>query len=200
MTDLIYKQAEVSTSGQGILNAWLSRYGNEDDQMDIMEKGCFADWLMVNGGKPVPILKGHNISEFPLGHWEDFVETDEGLKATGRLALEENPEAQTAAGLIRKGMVSGVSVGFQMLAGVPARRANGRMGRNITKAWLMEASITPFRPANPEAVVEEIDGDEVKNIYKASDPLAFTRKVMADWQAEKEAERALRIALAQRQG
>ena len=195
MSDLIYKQAEVSSPQSGVLWAWLSRYGNMDDQMDIMEKGCFADWMRENGDKPVPILKGHDITEFPLGFWEEFEESDEGLKATGRLAMQDNPEAQTAANLIKKGMVTGVSVGFAMLDGEPVRRPNGAYGRNIKKAFLMEASITPFRPANPLAVVEAIDGDEVKNIYKAADPVAAARKAVALLEAELHAERALRNAL-----
>ena len=166
MSELVIKRAEISSPKAGIIHAWLARYGNIDDQQDIMLAGSFSDWLEANGDKPVPILKAHNISEFPLGHWQDFEETSEGLKATGHLAMDDNPEAQTAAALIRSCMVSGVSVGFKLIEGKAVRRADGKYGRDIAKAWLMEASITPFRPANPEAVITALDAADVKNIFR----------------------------------
>lgn len=182
--EFVIKRAEIASPEAGKIHAWLSKYGVEDDQRDILFPDSFAAWREANGGKPVPILKGHNISEFPLGHWDEFVETDEGLKATGHLALDDNPEAQVAAGLIRKGLVSGVSVGFKLLEGKAVRRADGAYGRDIKKCWLMEASITPFRPANPESVILDLADEDVKTIFKAGDPAAIAAAGCAKLEAE----------------
>lgn len=196
--EIIHKQAEITSPEAGIIHAWLSRYGNVDDQNDIVLPGAFGDWLEANGDKPVPILKGHNLSEFPLGHWRDFEETPAGLKAIGVLAMDENPEAQTAAALMRRGLVNGVSVGFKLLEGKATRRLDGKFGRDISKAWLMEASITP-RPSNPEAVITALDDEDVKAIFKGGDASEIVAAGCAKLEAEYWAAVLVR-AVARREG
>ena len=183
---IIYKQGELNMSADGRkLSAILSKFGNIDEQNDIMCRGCMDAWHAARGNKPLPMLKGHDIKAWPLGVWEDFEVTDGGLRATGTLALEENEDAVTASKLIRKGLVTGVSVGFAMLKGDVVMRPDGTRGRNIREADLKEASLTPFRPANPEAVVEAIDGENVEDVFKTLDLEGITRKALSEWSLER---------------
>lgn len=187
MNEVIHKQAELSYTDEGVIKATLSRFGNVDTQGDIMLAGCFDEWLAENGDKPLHMLKAHDPKAWPLGFWTDFTADSDGLHAVGKLALEENFEAQTAAKMIKSGMVDGVSVGFRMLAGKMVPRDMGVMGRDIRKAHLMEASITPYKPANEEAVISEIDGEETKNIYKMEGMEDLVREAMERWKLQRAA-------------
>ena len=198
MSEIEYKQVQVAGIDEGVLRATLFKYGNVDDQGDIMVKGCYDDWLARNEGRPLPMLKGHDVSAWPIGSWEEIKSDDEGLKAIGRLAIEENPDAATAAKMIKAGLVTGVSVGFRMFAGKAVTRSGGGMGRNITGAELMEASITPFRPANKEAVVDAIDGEDVESIYKALDYAGIARTALLEWRLGRAAGQAVSETLRKR--
>ena len=201
MSELIYKQGEVDISADGRkLSAILSKFGNIDEQNEIMCAGCMDAWMTDRGNKPLPMLKGHDIKAWPLGVWDDFKVTDEGLRATGTLALEENEDAVTASKLIRKGLVTGVSVGFAMIKGDVVMRPDGTRGRNIRVADLKEASLTPFRPANPEAVIEAIDGENVEDVFKSLDVDGITRKALSEWRLERVVTDAFARALRERNG
>ena len=180
MNELIVKRSSLESPQAGRIQAWLARYGNVDDQGDVFLPGAFSDWLAANGDKPIPILKGHNISEFPLGVWNSFEETPEGLKATGELALDDNPDAQVAANMIKKGIVFGVSVGFKIKEATPTRRLEGKYGRDIKAAWLEEASITPFKPSNSQTTITSLDEEPADTIFKGAGS--------ADEQGRREAE------------
>ena len=198
MNPIEYKQAQVDDIEAGVLKATLSKYGNVDDQGDIMLKGCYDDWLIENDGKPLPMLKGHDVSAWPIGSWVNIESDDEGLKAEGKLAIEDNPDAEIAAKLIKAGLVTGVSVGFRMLKGKHTTRLSGDYGRDISKVELMEASITPFRPANKEAIVDAIDGADVESIYKALDYAGIARTALLEWRLGRAAGQAVSETLRKR--
>ena len=187
MRDIVYKQASIDYSGDAKLKALLSQFGNLDTEGDIMVEGCYDKFLAKQGDKPLRMLKAHDKKDWPLGWWTNLRVDSEGLHADGQLAVEENPEAAVAANLIKSGMVDGVSVGFILKAGKRMIRDKGVIGRDVTEAEVFEASIVPVKPANPAAVVGEIDGAKVQSIYKMELVEELTREAMEQWKLHRAA-------------
>ena len=200
MHDVVYKQAGLNYSGDAKLSALLSKFGNLDSEGDIMREGCYDKFLAKQGDKPLRMLKAHQKNDWPLGWWTNLRVDSEGLHADGQLAVEENPEAAVAAKMLKAGMVDGVSVGFILKAGKRMIREQGVIGRDVTEAEVFEASIVPVKPANPAAVVGEIDGAKVQSIYKMDVETRnevleeLTREAMEEWRFERAAVEAFMAA------
>lgn len=92
----------------GRFEAYVSVFGNEDSQGDIVEAGAFEktlhEWALKE--RPVPVVWAHQFSDpFKiLGEYVELVETDQGLKVIGDLELAW-PEAQRVYELMSRGLV-----------------------------------------------------------------------------------------------
>ena len=119
-----------------------SLFGLADLAGDVVHRGAFARSLRA---KPaVPMLFQHDPAE-PVGVWTGLREDRRGLFVTGEI-LAEGPRGRTAAGLVARGAVNGLSIGFR------TRRSTARKprGRDLFDIDLWEVSIVTF-PMLPQA-------------------------------------------------
>ena len=126
----------VSDAGEIVGNAWP--FGSADSVGDIITKGAF-NIAVAN----MPMLFGHNPDDL-IGNWDEISETADGLLTKGKLHMEQ-PRARAVHGMIKGGLVSGLSIGFKS-------KASTRQGRNriISALDLFEISVVR-NPAHPRA-------------------------------------------------
>jgi HK97 family phage prohead protease len=126
----------VNDAGEIVGNAWP--FGSADSANDIITKGAF-NIAVAN----MPMLFGHNPDDL-VGTWNEITETPDALVAKGKLHMEQ-PRARAVHGLIKGGLVSGLSIGFKT-------KAFTRQGRNrvISALDLFEISVVR-NPAHPRA-------------------------------------------------
>lgn len=78
--------------------------------------------------------------------------SERGVEIAARLD-KGDPEAQSIAAKVRRGDVTGMSVGMRIVEDAWREVEGGKPERTITRADLLEASITPW-PANPQTAAE----------------------------------------------
>jgi HK97 family phage prohead protease len=126
----------------------LAVYGNLDLGGDVIERGAFREFNLTRDGH-IRILDAHNQSA-PIGKGL-LTDTPQGLRIKGKLNLAVQ-RAREVLALMKDGVLSGLSVGFELLA-------NGfeyRDGVRVLKALkLWEASVCSF-PMNPDALVTDV--------------------------------------------
>jgi HK97 family phage prohead protease len=138
-----------SLTGQGVFEGLAAVYSNVDFQGDVIEPGAFAKTLREKG--EVPILWQHDSAE-PIGLGK-LSDSAAGLQIKGELALE-SPVAHKAYGLLKRRIVTGLSIGFD---GVKSRVVDGI--RRLSEVRLWEVSLVTFG-ANPLAQVSSVKGVE----------------------------------------
>ncbi len=137
-------------------------FGNIDSHGDVIAKGTFKKTLedSKSGVKAWPVMLLNHGGEsaedqMPVGLWLDMIETDYGLKVTGRLA--NTKKGRNIHELLRmkpRPAFSGLSIGFRCTdweihkAGSPARRT-------IKAADLVEVSLVTF-PSNTLATITSV--------------------------------------------
>jgi HK97 family phage prohead protease len=128
----------VTDAGEIVGTAWPFNAG-PDRVGDLIEKGAFSSAL-----NDLPMLLGHD-PEQPIGLWDEVTETAEGLQVKGTLFLDESKRARAVRGLIRGGLIGGLSIGFTTLRSIMRGR-----NRLITELDLKEISVVR-NPAHPRA-------------------------------------------------
>lgn len=128
-----------------------------DSDNDIIAAGAFDPIKVKSSGEPdVLMLRDHDRTQI-VGGWKSFKQQGSQLVVEGELCLAVEKARETYA-LLKRGFLSGLSVGFR----IPSRDAikvdqkNGR--RTITKATLMECSIVAM-PANNGARVTGVKSE-----------------------------------------
>jgi len=130
----------------GSFTGLASTYGNTDAMGDVVEKGAFTKTIAERAGE-VPLLWTHKTDEpVGLGTLED---TDDGIQLTGKLELEL-PTARKVHTLVKKGIVRGLSIGFET---IQAKTIKGI--RHLRELKLWEVSFVLF-PANPQAQITAV--------------------------------------------
>lgn len=126
----------VTDAGELVANAWP--FGSADNSGDLIIKGAF-NFILTE----TPMLFGHNPDDL-IGTWNEIVETPDALVAKGKMHME-HPRARAVHGLIKGGLVSGVSIGFKT-------KSSTRQGRNrvISALDLYEISVVK-NPMHPKA-------------------------------------------------
>jgi len=145
----------------GRIEGVAAGYGNVDLAGDTFAPGAFKDSLATHrerGTSPAMLL--HHDMQRPVGRWETFSETSDGLFVTGKLAIGV-PDGDIAYALLREGALTGISVGYQYKTADAKSQAAG--GLLLRKAELLEASLVAV-PCNPLAQVSS-----VKSIRSARD-------------------------------
>lgn len=127
----------VTDAGEIVGNAWPFNAG-PDSVGDLITKGAFN---FVSS--ELPMLYGHSVSDL-IGTWNETAETNDGLVVKGKLHMDQ-PRARTVLGMIKSGLVSGLSIGFKT-------KASTQRGRNrvISALDLYEISVVR-NPAHPKA-------------------------------------------------
>ena len=128
----------IDDAGEIVGTAWP--FGSADSAGDIIVKGAF-NLAVAN----LPMLFGHNPDDL-VGTWEEAGETSDGFVVKGKLHME-NARARAVHGLIKGGLVSGLSIGFKT-------KASSKQGRNrvISALDLFEVSLVR-NPSHPRARV-----------------------------------------------
>jgi HK97 family phage prohead protease len=146
-----------SLTGQGIFEGYAAIYGNTDLQNDVIEPGAFLKTLSEKGGK-VPILWQHDTTE-PIG-MGTLSDSPGGLLIHGELAIE-SPVAQKAYGLLKRRIVTGLSIGFDQ---VKSKVIDGV--RHLSELRLWEVSLVTFG-ANPLAQVTGVKSEDQIRQFRA---------------------------------
>jgi HK97 family phage prohead protease len=139
-----------SLTAEGTFEGLAAVYGNIDLGGDVIEAGAFSKSISDKGGE-VPILWQHDARE-PIGLGK-LSDSREGLVVKGELALE-SPVAQKAYGLLKRGVLKGLSIGYDA---VKDRMVDGV--RRLSEIKLWEVSLVTF-PMNPTAQVTAVKGAE----------------------------------------
>jgi len=145
-----------SLTGQGIFEGLAAVYGNTDLQGDVIEPGAFSKTLREKG--EVPILWQHDSSE-PIG-MGTLSDSAAGLLIRGELALE-SPTAHKAYGLLKRRIVTGLSIGFDS---VKSKMVDGV--RRLSELRLWEVSLVTFG-ANPLAQVSGVKSEDQIRQFRA---------------------------------
>lgn len=136
---------------QGSFTGMASVYGNKDLGGDVVEPGAFAKTLSEKGGQ-VPILWQHDPSE-PIG-MGTITDSADGLQISGDLAIDSSPVAQKAYGLLKRGILKGLSIGYDAI-----RKETKNGVRYLQELKLWEVSIVTF-PMNEMAGITGIKAAE----------------------------------------
>ena len=159
---LFTKMSNFSVDDSGIIEGYVTTYGNVDDWGDIIVKGAFDEVDLSN----VIMLYSHNYEDVPIGKWELELRED-GIYGKGILNLKQQ-KARDVYEAIKFGTITGLSIGF--LAVVEFLEPNDHGGFNIHKvAKLIEVSPCVL-PANDKARIERIKNSTQinKNMYNKS--------------------------------
>jgi hypothetical protein len=78
--------------------------------MESHARGSLATSTKNGAGKKLPLLWAHDNRSLPLGHVEEWENTDDGLWGTWR--LNDRPETQEVARAVDRGDLFGLSIGF----------------------------------------------------------------------------------------
>lgn len=166
VTDLEVKSADDGGS-TGTFTGYLSVYGNEDRQGDVVLPGAFTDTLAKNGNV-VPLLWQHNPDD-PIGELH-LADTDRGLYVEKGVLNRGTRKGADAYALLKDtpGALRSMSIGYAVPAGGEEQDATGR---NLLKRLdLWEGSLVTF-PANPMALVDSVkalaDNADVSDTQRA---------------------------------
>ena len=129
-----------------------SLFALADRSGDVVHRGAFARSLAAGG--TVPMLFQHDPVE-PVGVWTTLREDRRGLYVEGEI-LATGPRGRTVAGLVRRGAVNGLSIGFR----TRSARTRTPKGRDLLDIDLWEVSIVTF-PMLPQARLRLVDAAAV---------------------------------------
>lgn len=129
-----------------------------DSQNDVIVAGAFEPIALKPSGEPdVLLLRDHDRSQV-LGGWKSFLQNGDELMVEGELCLAVEKARETYA-LMKRGFLSGLSVGFNINDEKGAVQIDERARkRYIRKATLKECSIVAA-PANRQARVVNVKDD-----------------------------------------
>ena len=201
-----FKTEEVGSEGEFVGYA-STNTKTPDSYGDVIMPGAFTKSLASHksGGSMPMMFFGHNAHELPIGDWVDMKEDEVGLKATGKLALDD-PLGARVYSAIKAGRVKGLSIGYRIpkggIVGDPDREGVAL----LKEIDLVEVSIVNI-PANSEAQVAAVKAQQRNQVYiegliaqvAAGDRLTereFEDLAKGTWHlSNSQAERAVRIHL-----
>lgn len=134
------KSVEGKTPGAFVGD--LAVYGNIDDVGDIIEPGAFAKSLAEK--TRLPLLWQHS-PDIPVGYIDISGDDYRALSVDGQILAEELQKGREADVLLKAGIVTGLSIGYNVRKGGYYYDDDGI--RHLTDLELMEGSLVTF-PAN----------------------------------------------------
>jgi HK97 family phage prohead protease len=175
---------------EAMLTTWGAREGADGRRFNY-QAAPFQAWAkeFAAAGRPLPMYFQHNDQSMPVGQWDEFEFTDEGM--IGRGMIYTNTTTGRDLYTIMKEspmMVGGVSVGayadeYQMVdeMGNPVDMMDEEGYFSITKGGLAEVSIV-MQPNNPMANISKLeyfraDGTADLKVFEAAlREVGFSRK------------------------
>lgn len=140
-------KSEITVDAVGTVSGLAWPFGTIDKSGDMIEPGAFA-----GSTGPLPMLWSHERGA-PIGVWTEITEEARGLIVKGRLFSEIVPRARDAYELLKSGIVTGLSIGFNDTKATP--RAGGRL---IQSLRLQEISLASS-PLNTGARVLSVKSE-----------------------------------------
>jgi hypothetical protein len=138
---------------EGSFKGIASVYGVEDLTGDVIDSGAFRK--TISESPNVPILWQHDHTEVigvgTVKEWQGKIIVE------GKLDLED-PTASKAHKKMLRGLIKGLSIGFQTVKSF-YEDAAGKTVRHITELKLWEVSLVTF-PALPQAQVTRVKSTE----------------------------------------
>jgi HK97 family phage prohead protease len=166
----------------GIIEGYLSVYGNTDLGGDVVRKGAFTQTLMHNNGR-FKLLLDHGYHTRDMAGMFYATDDEKGLFIKAEMPLDIGYIAD-AYKLIKfnteRGVPCGLSIGYDVVNAAP----NKSGGYDLTELKLMEGSITPF-PMNEAAMITSVKSN------KYFQPKAKAAKATSDAQGAKALEALL---------
>jgi HK97 family phage prohead protease len=157
--DLYFDELKLSSDTTGEFSGTAVTFGTEIPHhvfgSDIITQGAFSRSLAAKGAAAIKMLWQHDVSEH-VGRWLSLHEDREGLQVRGQLILDL-AKAREAQILMKSGVISGLSIGFNVPPGgaeVDARR----QVRTLKQIDLFEVSLVTF-PADTRAKITEIKSE-----------------------------------------
>lgn len=138
----------------GIFAGYASVFDMVDSQRDIVMRGAFRDSIKHRTGQ-IKLLWQHHQKE-PIGYLTRLFEDQHGLYIEGRLMLEL-AKAREAYALLKRGIISGLSIGYSPLRYKYHPESNTR---SLYKVQLWEISLVTF-PANEASRVSVVKSKHV---------------------------------------
>jgi HK97 family phage prohead protease len=140
--------------------------------------------------RKLPLLLWHNNASFPVGVSEEWDDNDNGLDCTWR--MDSSEEAERAADLADKGMLTGLSIGFAPIRSEweyvpdedwdPNRGVDGMDKVTRLESRLLEVSLTPT-PAFAGAKVSQVRSREQRREMPNHELVFPKREAWAQWLA-----------------
>lgn len=159
--DRLEVKATLSASDDGEIVGTAWPFGEPDTTGDLIVKGAFHF-----ASNELPILFQHNPADL-IGTWTEAAETADGLIVKGKVHMDQ-PRARTVLGMVKSGLVSGLSIGFKT-------KSSTQQGRNRVIAALDLFEISVVRnPAHPRARITS-----AKNYDTAEAVAAIIRRFTA---------------------
>ena len=153
--DIKIKAGPDDGLADGQFEAYASVFGNVDSYGDVVVKGAFADTLAEwkASDNRLPALFGHRFDDpdYNIGHVEEAVEDDHGLKVRVQLDLD-SPKAVQVYRLLKGRRISQMSYAYDVLEGGPSKSEELGDYYELRKLKLHEVSVVPIG-ANQETEV-----------------------------------------------
>jgi HK97 family phage prohead protease len=152
-------------SEPGSFAGYLARYGNLDDNGDVIAPGAFAQSLSKynSAGELPPMFLNHagipwnavtTESLLPIGVWTSLTEDQNGMRATGRIDPVDTDLGKRIYAGLRNKSVKGLSIGYMARDFVRGTKS-GEPRRMISRADLFEGSVV-WMPANTLATIDTV--------------------------------------------
>ena len=123
-----------SLTDSGHIEGLLAGFGDVDHGGDKLMPGSMTKTLAARS-TPLPMLLHHDFKR-PIGAWQEWQNTDQGLYVKGALTLSVR-DAQEALALAKDGALNGMSVGWKAVES----HIDTKGVRVITEAELFEGSL-----------------------------------------------------------
>lgn len=138
-----------------------------DDWQDVVRPGAFRRTLADHKSRGVmpQMFLQHDRWSLPCGGWTSASEDEDGLALEGQILTDSaRPEIKDLYPLVKRGWVSGLSIGF---VPVKAKLDEKAKIRELVEVELQEISIVTF-PGNDSARITDV---------KSADPALLKRKI-----------------------
>ena len=153
-----------SVSDEGLIEGYLSKYGNIDSYGDIVQAGAFTNTLANHkAAGTMPKLLWQHEPDKPIGVWYEYEDRTDGLFMRGKLNLETQ-RGREAFSDLKFGSLDGLSIGFYT-----KRYSIDTMTgyRYLTEVELIEGSVVTFQANQPSTVTSVKSGSRNSEADKA---------------------------------
>lgn len=149
---VVTKDEDGDEVEEGLIEGYLSTFGNTDLHRDVIERGAFEETLKRKSISEIRLLWQHS-PWHPMGVFQELREDKKGLYFKAQLVLETQIGREAYA-LLKARAVDRMSIGFMVRADDIEYDDKKRV-RKIKKVDLWEGSVVTF-PANPKAKIRRV--------------------------------------------